>query len=447
MPNFSFFQDHRPNAALLKVLTSDTATFSDEDAIDSDSTQDAKSGASNAFAGISLVMGASGDAKDSSTDSRRAGLIVDDDPDSAPHHYGFKRLYEQRKAAIEQEEHEARLSTPIFVCTLAFPGMPTILHIFEPRYRLMVRRCLESGNPRFGMVLPSRTNGGTEEYGTMLEIKSVQMLADGRSMLETVGSYRFRLLEKGSLDGYTVGRVERIDDISLEEEAELERAVLLRRTELERKKAAEAAEKPPASPIAPSSSAPVRARPDAEEGQRSHEAAAARPEMSRAGRDALSIYRTSDSSSSEPRQHQGPQPSSEADSVSVQASGQVGAHANDAEQESGDADDVGLLPFRPVPAEPSIEELTDICTSFIETLRSGSAPWLLSRLNHTYGPMPNANEVERLGYWMALVMPIDEHEKAKLLPIRSRRLRLCLVVHWIEQLRQSWWFNSGCTVS
>ena len=106
-----------------------------------------------------------------------------------------------------------------------------------------------------------------------------------------------------------------------------------------------------------------------------------------------------------------------------------------------------MLPFEPVPAEPSIEELTEICISFIETLRSGSAPWLLSRLNHTYGPMPSADEVERLGYWMALVMPIDEHEKAKLLPIRSRRLRLCLVVHWIEQLRQSWWFNSGCTVS
>ncbi|CDR99435.1 hypothetical protein [Sporisorium scitamineum] len=442
MPNFSFFQDHRPNAALLKVLTSDTSTFSDEDTMDSDSTQDAKSAATSTFAGISMAIGTSGDANDALSGSRRTGFIVDDDPESAPHHYGFKRLYEQRKAAIEQEEREARLSTPIFVCTLAFPGMPTILHIFEPRYRLMVRRCLESGNPRFGMVLPSRTNGGTEEYGTMLEIKSVQMLADGRSMLETVGSYRFRLLEKGSLDGYTVGRVERVDDISLEEEAELERAVLLRRTELERKKAAEAAaERPRACPMAPSSSAPVRMDSRDREAEQASDAGSAQPEMSQAESDALSIYRTGGSSASESvQQQQGP----EADS-SVQASGQVGA-----EQEGdngGDADENGLLPFKPVPAEPSIEELTDICTSFIETLRSGSAPWLLSRLNHTYGPMPSADEVERLGYWMALVMPIDEHEKAKLLPIRSRRSRLCLVVHWIEQLRQSWWFNSGCTVS
>jgi Lon protease-like protein len=47
------------------------------------------------------------------------------------------------------------------------------------------------------------------EYGTMLEIQSVQMLPDGRSMVETVGTHRFRLLEKGNLDGYTVGRTER----------------------------------------------------------------------------------------------------------------------------------------------------------------------------------------------------------------------------------------------
>jgi hypothetical protein len=92
--------------------------------------------------------------------------------------------------------------------------MPTILHVFEPRYRLMIRRCIESSTPRFGMVLPSRGTGpehlqGVMEYGTMLEIQSVQMLPDGRSMVETVGSHRFRLMEKGSLDGYTVGRIER----------------------------------------------------------------------------------------------------------------------------------------------------------------------------------------------------------------------------------------------
>lgn len=74
----------------------------------------------------------------------------------------------------------------------------------------MIRRCIESNSPRFGMVCPPRASGGqAAEYGTMLEIRSVQMLNDGRSMIETVGSWRFKILEKGKLDGYTVGRVER----------------------------------------------------------------------------------------------------------------------------------------------------------------------------------------------------------------------------------------------
>lgn len=40
---------------------------------------------------------------------------------------------------------------PIFVCTVAYPGMPCPLHIFEPRYRLMMRRCIETGTRKFGM--------------------------------------------------------------------------------------------------------------------------------------------------------------------------------------------------------------------------------------------------------------------------------------------------------
>jgi Lon protease-like protein len=98
--------------------------------------------------------------------------------------------------------------------------MPTLLHFFEPRYRLMLRRCLESPNPCFGMVMPPKDapslmdgdspgGGGGNDYGTMLEIRSVQMLADGRSMVETWGTYRFRILERGVLDGYMVGKVER----------------------------------------------------------------------------------------------------------------------------------------------------------------------------------------------------------------------------------------------
>jgi Lon protease-like protein len=119
--------------------------------------------------------------------------------------------YAARKAAIEQEERDAQLDTPIFVCTLAFPGVPLNMHIFEPRYRLMLRRCLGSSCPSFGMTLPPQAGIASyaSDYGTMCEIHKVEMLADGRSLVYTVGSYRFRILARGTLDGYTVAKIER----------------------------------------------------------------------------------------------------------------------------------------------------------------------------------------------------------------------------------------------
>jgi len=57
--------------------------------------------------------------------------------------------------------------------------------------------------PRTG---PARMYDG--DYGTILEIRSVQMLPDGRSMVETFGTQRFRVMERGTLDGYMVGRIE-----------------------------------------------------------------------------------------------------------------------------------------------------------------------------------------------------------------------------------------------
>jgi hypothetical protein len=35
-------------------------------------------------------------------------------------------------------------------------------------------------------------------------------------------------------------------------------------------------------------------------------------------------------------------------------------------------------------------------------------------------------------------LPIEDTEKAKLLPVKSPLLRLRLVVHWIEQLNSNW---------
>jgi Lon protease-like protein len=60
------------------------------------------------------------------------------------------------------------------------------------------------------MVMPPKSASGSAgvDFGTMLEIKAVRMLPDGRSLLHAWGVSRFRILERGMLDGYMVGRVE-----------------------------------------------------------------------------------------------------------------------------------------------------------------------------------------------------------------------------------------------
>ena len=45
----------------------------------------------------------------------------------------FPETYTERGRLVEEEERDARLDTPIFIGQLSFPGMPTVLHFFEPR--------------------------------------------------------------------------------------------------------------------------------------------------------------------------------------------------------------------------------------------------------------------------------------------------------------------------
>ncbi|KAK7922555.1 hypothetical protein WMY93_009457 [Mugilogobius chulae] len=104
---------------------------------------------------------------------------------------------------------------PIFVCTVAYPGVPCPLHIFEPRYRLMMRRCMETGTKKFGMC--SYEHGkGFADYGCMLEIHSLELLPDGRSYVDTVGGSRFRVLKRSQRDGYHTADIEYLEDLRVD---------------------------------------------------------------------------------------------------------------------------------------------------------------------------------------------------------------------------------------
>lgn len=88
---------------------------------------------------------------------------------------------------------------PLFpLHVVLFPGMPLPLHIFEPRYRKMIRDCLEVDRI-FGVCLirsGPEVGGPADPYpvGTTCEILKVTHLEDGQMHLTTVGRNRFRIL-------------------------------------------------------------------------------------------------------------------------------------------------------------------------------------------------------------------------------------------------------------
>lgn len=235
-------------------------------------------------------------------------------------HHSFQDQSSSRvPKASEHEEGSMKTQVPLFICGLAFPKLPTFLHVFEPHYRFLIRRAL-STNRRFGIVLPTET-GSINRYGTLVEIKSIEFLQDGRSLVETIGMVRFEILEVSCVDGYQVANVKWIEDIEPRVELQLE---------------------------------------------------------------------------------------------------------EDVDQEE------------------SIDRLIQVCHAFVEVLRSGSTPWVLQRLNNTFGPTPS--DPAQFSYWMAMVLPMSDQHKSQLLPITSVRLRLKLIVHWIHGFKTQWWFR-GCLIS
>jgi len=88
------------------------------------------------------------------------------------------------------------IELPLFpLNTVLFPGQMLPLHIFEDRYRLMIRRCLAEDLP-FGVVLIKRgTEVGAEaephEVGTIARILKSSHQSDGTIDIITVGQERF----------------------------------------------------------------------------------------------------------------------------------------------------------------------------------------------------------------------------------------------------------------
>lgn len=113
---------------------------------------------------------------------------------------------------------------PLFpLNSVLFPKMPINLHIFEERYQLMIRRCVDSKQP-FGVVL---IESGSEVAGLGAEaiplkvgctavIAQVQQLALGRMNIIAVGQQRFRIHALEYDEPYLVGLVEDLPIIEVD---------------------------------------------------------------------------------------------------------------------------------------------------------------------------------------------------------------------------------------
>ncbi|XP_042334960.1 LON peptidase N-terminal domain and RING finger protein 3 isoform X2 [Sceloporus undulatus] len=135
-----------------------------------------------------------------------------------------EQLRERRKVYEEEMAELSNLNknVPIFVCTMAYPTVPCPLHIFEPCYRLMIRRCMETGTKQFGMCIGDSVKGFAD-YGCILEIRNVDFFADGRSVVDSIGKRRFKVIQHSQRDGYNTADIEYIEDqpVQGEEYAEL----------------------------------------------------------------------------------------------------------------------------------------------------------------------------------------------------------------------------------
>jgi Lon protease-like protein len=99
--------------------------------------------------------------------------------------------------------------------TVLFPGMRMPLHIFEERYRVMIRECMEEDAP-FGVLLlrsgPEVGSGGIPyDVGTAARILQVEYLEDGRMNIFAIGEQRFRIIAINTTQPYLRGEVTLLD--------------------------------------------------------------------------------------------------------------------------------------------------------------------------------------------------------------------------------------------
>jgi Lon protease-like protein len=103
------------------------------------------------------------------------------------------------------------LELPIFeLPVVLLPGELLPLHIFEERYKRMINRCVEAGEP-FGIVFRD-DDGGARRIGCEARVTEVtERFDDGRLNIIVTGERPFRVLDRFEAPEYPAGEVEPVE--------------------------------------------------------------------------------------------------------------------------------------------------------------------------------------------------------------------------------------------
>ena len=112
---------------------------------------------------------------------------------------------------------------PLFpLNAVVFPGVVTPLHIFEERYRTLVRELLEVDDAaervfgiiaiREGYEVGEHGMQSVHRTGTLVQLSDVDAYDDGRYDIEVIGRQRLRVIDSDGSGPYLRGDVELLDD-------------------------------------------------------------------------------------------------------------------------------------------------------------------------------------------------------------------------------------------
>jgi ATP-dependent Lon protease len=100
---------------------------------------------------------------------------------------------------------------PLFPLSIVlFPGQAVPLHIFEPRYRLMTRQCIDTHSP-FGIVFVHAGNIAQTGCSALI-VKTLKEYDDGRSDILTVGQKAFHLIRTHNDQAYFEADIEYLEE-------------------------------------------------------------------------------------------------------------------------------------------------------------------------------------------------------------------------------------------